>query len=131
MLKSIVFILSAILLITVLLEAEEVNMQSKKNDTEIKMIPAIYIETKQQDGTFKEENLVLTNESKNILNKSLEGIISLFEETAKALREKKSDFGISEVEIYASLQGEASAWVLKGATEASFKIILHPVKKNK
>jgi hypothetical protein len=131
MCKNIILTFTISFLIVFSLRAEEINAETKNNYMETKMAPAIYIQTKQQNGEIKEEKLVLTNENKSLLNKSLEGIISLFEETARSLREKKSDFEIGEVEIYASLQGEASVWVVKGATEASFKIILHPTKNKK
>ena len=127
MFKNIIGVFIIVFLITSSSSAEEINTGLIKKQLDTQSVPALYIEMRQENGGRKQEKLVLTNENKNLLKTSLEGIISLFEETNERLRRKNSDFEIKEVEIYASLQGEASVVVLKGAAEASFKIILYPV----
>lgn len=107
------------------LRAETVKTDILNESGEIVKIPAVYIQTS-KDGKPVVEALEFTDTTKEILLKSLEGLISIFEKTNENLKEKKSVFGISEVEINASIEGKMGFKIVEGSSQASLKIILRP-----
>mgnify|MGYP000047014324 CR=1 FL=1 len=98
-----------------------------EKDMEIVEIPAVYIQTSDKSGHIRTEKLTFTQNTKRTLVKSLEQMISIFEEVNKSLKRQKSEFRIYEVEINASLEGKTGLFkMIEGGAQGSLKIILRP-----